>query len=415
MPSTSPSPPTTAEPTLPPTRKNRVAIPRATPRTSSSTALPTASIRAGWPSPKATVTPTTAATSSQADPAYAPRAETSSDTVAIDAASPNARVGPIRVSSGPANRGPASAATALGRRATPTCQGSQPRATRTAGTAISRANHAAGTAAAASALRTTAGLRITATGRKPFGRRRTQSRDGRYAEHREHRADDGHGQTGRRGLHEQHHSSGGAGDERCADQVEPGAAALGRHRAPEQGQQQGAEHRQGDHRAPVEQALDRTTGQRPDAAHRGGEAGDPAERHPPDGPGVAGADDGHAQRGHGRGSGALDDPGGEQDPEAGRQRSRQRPEGHHADADQEGQAHADQVRDPAVDSGGDGQHQGVEADRPRAHPGADPEVSCHHRQGDRSRGAAQSGQPEEDAHEDRDPAGVGGGGGRGGG
>ena len=98
-----------------------------------------------------------------------------------------------------------------------------------------------------------------------------------------------------------------------------------------------------------------------------------------------------------------------------RKRSRQRPEGHHADADQEGQAHAYEVGDPAVDRGGDGQHQGVEADRPGAHAGADPEVSCHHRQGDQQPGAAQSGQPEEDAHEERDPAGVGGGSGRGGG
>jgi hypothetical protein len=65
-------------------------------------------------------------------------------------------------------------------------------------------------------------------------------RDGWCAEDRQHRADERNGQAGGRGLHEQHHPGGGAGDECCADQVEPGAAALGRHRAPEQGQQQGS-------------------------------------------------------------------------------------------------------------------------------------------------------------------------------
>ena len=96
-----------------------------------------------------------------------------SATEANRAATTSDRAEPIRVSIGPAIRGTPSATSALGTMARPTCQASQPWLSSTAGIAISIANHEAGTAAAATALRTTRELRITETGRKPCGRRRT--------------------------------------------------------------------------------------------------------------------------------------------------------------------------------------------------------------------------------------------------
>src|SRR4051794_6660547 len=99
----------------------------------------------------------------------APSAATTSAGEATMAATARARLGPTRPISGAATRGTKSATTALGTIARPTCQASHPWDRRTAGIAISIANHEAGTADADTALRMTVELRTTSTGRKPSG------------------------------------------------------------------------------------------------------------------------------------------------------------------------------------------------------------------------------------------------------
>ena len=151
-------------------------MPRATPRTCTCTASPTEAERAGWPAPKAKVTRISTRASSTGESTAEPQAARNSDSDEAMAPMASVRTAPIRVSNGPVNRGISTATTEDGSSSTPTCQGSQPASpTSTAGTAISSPNHAAGTAAAASAERTTTGLRITSRGRNPSGRRRTCS------------------------------------------------------------------------------------------------------------------------------------------------------------------------------------------------------------------------------------------------
>ena len=278
MPSTSPRPPTTAEPMLPPTRNSRVAIPSATPRTSTCTASPTDALRAGWPRPNATVTRATATASTGGDVTELPSAASPRATEAITPATASEGAAPIRSSSGPATRGASRPATALGSSSSPTCQGSQPARTSTAGTAISSANHDAGTAAAATAERTTVVLPITETGRKPCGRRRTRSATAGTPSTSRAEADGRDHEAGRRRLHQQYHPAAVPATSTRTEHVEPGAAALAGQRVPQQRQQQHAEHRQRDHLPPAEQLDQATTGQRAEAADRGGDAGDPAER-----------------------------------------------------------------------------------------------------------------------------------------
>ena len=189
---------------------------------------------------------------------------------------------------------------------------------------MSRANQAAGTAPAASALRTTAGLRMTATGRKPFGRRRIQP------------ATAGTPSTASIpptmatiGPVEGDCTSSTtpaavAATSAAPNEVEPRAAAVGRDRAPEEGEEQRAEHRQGDHRTPAEQPsmTPPASGPRQLTA-----AAMPATRPSAGalgGSGVPRADDGHAESGYGGRPGALDDPGCEEHPEVRRQRTGER-------------------------------------------------------------------------------------------
>ena len=292
-----PTPPTTAEPTPPPTRKTSVAMPRATPRTSAGTASPTAAMSAGCPSPKASVTRTTAVTRTGADPRPRRGRRRRARRAAVTSEVTSERAGPRRASSGPASRGARKPVTALGTRASPTCSGVQPRAARTAGTAMSSANQAAGTAEAASALRTTTGSRMTAAAGSPRAAAHP-GRDGGDAEPEQQRA-------GRR-----HHDARTAGD--CTSSTRPAAvpatsAAPRRssrapvpcvgQRPPERGDDEEAERGQRDDRPPAGEVGHQATGQRTERAHRGRRPGDLPEGGGADGAVVAGADDGHAEAG----------------------------------------------------------------------------------------------------------------------
>ena len=318
-----------------------------------------------------------------------------------------ASAAPIRIRSGPTKRGTNRATAALGTSSRPTCQASQPSPTSTAGTAMSSANHAAGTAAAASALRTTVPLRTTdarqeavAAGARPAGRppgRRAGAGAGRPRRRR----------PGGRRLDQQHQPPAVAGHEDRADEVEPGAAAAPGERAPEERQHQRAQDRQRHHGAPAEGVLDGSADERAEAAHRGGHAR-PAGRGP--GPRTSPAYRALRRATPSVGTAAAPAPWNmratSRVPKLGAKRGDERAGGHQTDPEDERQPDPDQVGHPAVDRGGDGEHQHVEADRPAPHADADAEVVRHQRQRDRRRGRAHPRQAEEQAEQQGHAAGV---------
>jgi hypothetical protein len=145
------------------------------PRTWIEVASLTRAISAGWPRPKAAVTPATDATSSHdADTAStSATAARATDTAAIAVPTSSDRRAPTRSTRRRDWREQISATTADGISPSPMLSGLQPRAASVAGTASSSANQAAGRDAPASAACTTTRLRTTLRGRKPSGRRRT--------------------------------------------------------------------------------------------------------------------------------------------------------------------------------------------------------------------------------------------------
>ena len=239
-----------------------------------------------------------------------------------------------------------------------------------------RANHAAGIGTGRERAADDRGVVDHGDRKEPVRAAANPRSDCGYAEHRQHPADEGHGGSGRWRLHQQHHAGGCRSDERCPEQVEPGAAALGRDRAPQQRKQQDPEHRKCDHHAPAEQALDHASGQGAEAADGCGHPGHATEGRTLRGTDEASADEGDTEGGYGGGPGALQDPGHEQRAEVRSQSPGERADGHQGDADDQGKPDADQVGDPAVDRGGDSEHQHVEADRPGAHTGAHVEVGA---------------------------------------
>ena len=97
---------------------------------------------------------------------------------------------------------------------------------------------------------------------------------GGHAEDGERRADDGHAGPVDGDCTSSTTPAAVAATSSGAEQVEAGAAPGGGHPAPQQRQHQHAEHGQRDHRAPAEQALDGAAGERAEAGHGGGGAGD---------------------------------------------------------------------------------------------------------------------------------------------
>ena len=208
-----------------------------------------------------------------------------------------------------------------------------------------------GTAAAAMALRTTSGLRITLTGRKPCGRRRTC------------KATAGAPST-IRATPATPTTRPVDGD--CTSSTIPAAVPATRM-APTMSRlaplpsSDSARQRNGMTRMPSTGSAitprqptrlsTSAAGQRPEAADRRGGSGQPPEREAAHGPLVAGGQDRDTERGHGGGAGALEQPGAEQHAEGRGGGGHQRADDHQQQPDQQREPYADQVGDPAVDRG----------------------------------------------------------------
>ena len=292
--------------------------------------------------------------------------------------------------------------TALGTSATPTCHGSQPRPTSTAGTAISRANHAAGTAAAARALRTTTGLRITVDGQEAVrpaadpGRRRPGTPS--TASAAPTTATDG---AGRRRLHEQHHARRpwrprerrrrGRGGRRCRGRASSATAAAA-SAAPSIGSAMTARQPSSPSMVPPASGPRQdTAAAMPATCPRATASAGPEKRAltmATPRVGTAAAPAPWTMRAPSR------------TPKLGARAPASAPMAIRLTPDEQRQAEPDEVGDPAVDRGRHREHQRVEADRPGADADADAEVGAQHRQHDRRRGAAEPGEPEEQADED---------------
>ena len=270
---------------------------------------------------------------------------------------------------------------------------------------MSIAIHAAGTAEAATALRTTVALRITSTGRKPSGRRRTFARTA------------GTPSTSRLAPIA---ATSSPADGDCTSSTMPDAVRATTiapttsrrarcprgQRAPQQRHDERAEDGQGHDGAPAPRSLDQAADQRAEAAHRGCDARKAPERQPADLAGVLRGQDGDAQRRHRGGAGTLQHAGAEQHLEGRRERRDQRADRHQHEPGEQRCADTDQVGDPTVERRGDGQHQDVEADRPGRQPGAHPEVLGQERQCDGGARGAHARQAEEQAEQHRHPSGV---------
>ncbi len=310
-------------------------MPRATPRTSRSTACPTAALSAGCPMPNETVTRETRHHQQHRGDHGGPEAgqeQGGRRRTPPAPATPSGRSRPADCWSAAARaaRSPRSAP-AAGRPGT----APSPSPTSTAGTATSWANQAAGIAAAARALRTTAGLRITDRGRNPCGRFRTWAVTPGTP-------------TASSPMPTRATTSPLDGDwitrispaavtatSTAPVDVERSPRALTDERAPDERDHDQPEHRQRQHPAPPGDDLEQTAEERTEAGHERRHRGQPAERQAADVAVVAGADDRHPQHGDGGHSGALQQPGQQQEGERRREGRADRTDRHQRDAHQE--------------------------------------------------------------------------------
>ncbi|HZA17450.1 MAG TPA: hypothetical protein VE645_11265 [Pseudonocardiaceae bacterium] len=165
-------------------------------------------------------------------------------------------------------------------------------------------------------------------------------------------------------MDEQHQTGGRDRNAHRAGHVEALFSAAGGRRAPEHRQREQPGYGQHEGPPPAACRVHRSTEHGSEATQHGRGTGYPTQSACPGGAVPAGADQGHTEDRNRGGTDALHDPARNQPTERRRCSRDQRSGRHEYDAGDEGTAHADDVRDPAVHRGEHRKGDGVPADHP---------------------------------------------------